>query len=283
MKLSILIRNLNEADNLEKTLLAIQKQRTSFEYEIVILDNESEDGSLEIAARFNCIVHSIPRNSFTFGSALNYGINKCNAEIILIMSAHIIMLNEFFLEHIPGYFDNTSVAALRFVLADIPEAVTDSIENGARQLVYSNDKSFAYGNWTNFMVNHCAAVKKSCCIETPFDEKIFSSEDKLWSMQVLKKGYTIFYNVPCFYVYTKEVQRERKINRQIRALTAKGIISQISEWLFSVNYARSMYNKVKTLTRQSLQQLLIHYHIYKKYKRVKRFHKDLFQKFRTQV
>ena len=49
MQLSILIRNLNEAESLEQALLALQKQQTSFDYEIVVIDNESEDNSRDIA------------------------------------------------------------------------------------------------------------------------------------------------------------------------------------------------------------------------------------------
>ena len=56
MQLSILIRNLNEAKQLEQTLLALKRQQANFEYEILVIDNESDDNSVEIAERMGCMV-----------------------------------------------------------------------------------------------------------------------------------------------------------------------------------------------------------------------------------
>ncbi|MFZ1799697.1 MAG: hypothetical protein WAU24_07515, partial [Chitinophagaceae bacterium] len=57
--------------------------------------------------------------------------------------------------------------------------------------------------------------------EIPFDETIFASEDKTWSLAVLKKGYSILYNVPGFYVYTKPFSRDSKLKRAILEEAAK--------------------------------------------------------------
>ncbi len=72
MQLSILIRNLNEAKSLEQTLLAIKKQQTNFEYEIVVIDNESDDNSVSIALQMGCKVFTLKRNEFTFGRNNSY-------------------------------------------------------------------------------------------------------------------------------------------------------------------------------------------------------------------
>src|SRR5437773_12490978 len=112
MYLSILIRNLNEAKCLSATLFALQKQKVSFEYEIIVIDNESEDDSVTIAEEMNSKVFSLKRNKFTYGHALNYGISKCRGEIILILSSHVILLNEFFLEKVHSYFNDSIVAGL---------------------------------------------------------------------------------------------------------------------------------------------------------------------------
>src|SRR4030095_11599756 len=129
MQLSVLIRNLNEARNLEQTLLALQKQQTTFEYEVVVIDNESDDNSRDVALSKGCKVFTLPRNEFTYGHALNYGISKCSGEIIMILSAHVVLLNEFFLQKIPSYFEDPNVAGLRFVLGTSPANVQNSIKN----------------------------------------------------------------------------------------------------------------------------------------------------------
>ena len=101
MYLSILIRNLNESKNLQRTLTALEKQVTDFEYEIVVLDNESDDDSKLVAERKGCTVYTLKRDAFTYGGSLNFGISKCSGDIILILSAHVILLNEYFLKNIP--------------------------------------------------------------------------------------------------------------------------------------------------------------------------------------
>jgi len=263
MYLSILIRNLNEAKSLEQTLLALQKQKTSFDYEVVVIDNESDDGSAEIASKMGANVFTLKRNEFTYGRALNYGISKCSSKIIVILSAHIALLNEFFLEKIPAYFGDANIAGLRFVLATSPQTVAYSIANGPQKLVYKQNADFATMNWTNFIVNHCSAVRRSCWEMLSFDEQIIDGEDKLWSLNILKRNYSILYNVPCYYVYTKEIQREKKVAAEVRALYAKALITRKPEQLFSVPYLKSIFLKAITELRRARVQLIIHHRLYK--------------------
>lgn len=220
MQLSILIRNLNEAAALRQTLLSLKQQETGgLQYEVVIVDNESDDNSLEVAQEFGCTVISMKRSEFTFGHALNVGISHCAGEFILVMSAHIILLNEFFLKNIPGYFDDAAVAGLRFILpgGKSPEQISE----GVQRLSFADSENFIQSNWKHFLVNHCAAIRKTVCDEIPFDENIFASEDKTWSLAVLKKGYSILYNVPGFYLYTKPFSRQTKLKRAILEEAAK--------------------------------------------------------------
>ena len=260
MYLSILIRNLNESKSLQQTLNALQKQVTDFEYEVVVLDNESDDDSKLIAEENGCKVFTLKRDAFTYGHALNYGISKCNGEIILVLSSHVILLNEYFLKSIPEYFEEAQVAALRFVQASFPFDVAGSMEHGPRQLTHSTNKDFGWNNWDNFMVNHCAALRRQCWQLQPFDENVFSSEDKLWSLEILKKGFTILYNVPCFYVYYKPFSRGHKIYKQVIDVAAKEMITGQSAKLFKGPYLVTFYKFVIG----ELKRLRIHAAIHSK-------------------
>lgn len=267
MKLSILIRNLNESKQLEQTLLALKRQVTDFEYEVVVIDNESDDDSVAVAERMGCKVHTLKRELFTYGRALNFGIEKCAGEIVLIMSAHVLLLNEFFLQSIPDYFNDEQVAGLRFVFATAPDKVAECIKDGPVKLVYKEEEDFAYNNWTNFIVNHCSAIKKSFWEINPFDESLPDSEDKHWSIEMLKRGYTIIYNVPCFYVYNKELRRSQKIKSNINSYYAKQLVTHREEKIFSVSYFHSMCLRFIDELRHVKVQLLLHHHIYKGLKR----------------
>jgi glycosyltransferase involved in cell wall biosynthesis len=270
MLLSVLIRNLNEARNLEQTLRALQKQQTNFEYEVVVIDNESDDNSRGVALSKGCKVFTLPRREFSYGHALNYGISKCSGEIIVILSAHVILLNEFFLQKIPSYFNDTTVAGLRFVLGTSPKKVCESVANGPQKLIYEPTKDFATKNWTNFIVNHCSAIRRSCWETLSFDENIIDGEDKLWSLNILKRNYSILYNVPCYYVYTKEIRREKKIAAEIRAFYAKSLITNNPERIFSLPYIKSIFLKAVTELKQARTQLVIHHKVYKGLKSLNR-------------
>ncbi len=270
MLLSVLIRNLNEEKNLQQTLLALQKQQTNFEYEIVVIDNESDDNSVQIAERMNCKVFPLERSKFTFGHAMNYGISKCSGEFILTLSSHVILLNEFFLEKIPAYFKDASVAAIRFVLATLPAQVAESIQHGAKRLEFNADAGFAANNWTNFIVNHCSAIRRSCWEIQKFNEQIFSSEDKLWSLDILKKNYSLLYNVPCFYVYSKEVIRENKINKQVIDIAAKEIITDQKDRFFSASLSAFHFKNILLRLQQMRVQLVIRQQVYKRLKNYKK-------------
>ncbi|HEY6979118.1 MAG TPA: glycosyltransferase family 2 protein [Chitinophagaceae bacterium] len=263
MQLSVLIRNLNEGKQLEQTLCSLKRQCTDFEHEVVVIDNESDDNSVEIAKQMGCKVFTLKRAAFTFGHALNYGIKKCQGEIILILSAHVILLNEFFLQNIPQYFDDLKVAGLRFVHAVSPEQVVDGIQNGPQQLIYSDSSNFVLDNWKNFIVNHCAAVRKSYCEEVGFNEQVFASEDKIWSLAILKKGYSILYDVPGFYVYAKPFNRTTKIKRATIEEAAKQLITGETEATFSLPYPVFLLKRIGKGLKQTSKDIRIHSKIYK--------------------
>src|SRR6478672_3396772 len=115
MKLSILLRNLNEGNYLRQFLHSLSKQIIHDPYEIVVVDNESDDESLTILKDFSCRLITIPRMEFTYGGALNTGISQCKGEYIFIASPHICLRSYNFLQQTVLYLDNDKNAAgLRF-------------------------------------------------------------------------------------------------------------------------------------------------------------------------
>lgn len=219
MKLSVLIRNRNESNTLLQTLASIKRQLVNFEYEIILIDNESDDDSIAIAKRYNCKIYSIKRESFSYGYALNFGLSKCQGDYILILSAHLILLNEFFLQKIPNWFTSSDVAGLRFIIPDSNTSVL--LQDGVKKLTYSSEKKFIENNWKKLLVNHCAAIKRAVWDHIQFNEEVNASEDKIWSIAVLKAGFSILYQVPLFYVYVKPFSVKEKVSRSAKEAVIK--------------------------------------------------------------
>ncbi len=91
VRISYLIRTLNEFRYLDKLLQSISEQQTiGFDYEVVLVDSGSTDGTLEIAERHGCQIHKITREQFSFGRSLNIGCEAARGEVIVIVSGHCI-------------------------------------------------------------------------------------------------------------------------------------------------------------------------------------------------
>lgn len=239
MQLSIIIRVYNEAEKLEHTLKSLRAQQTDFEYEIIVMDNESTDGSREIAVEYGCAVYTILKKDFSYGRALNTGIAKSQAPFVMILSAHILLLDKFFLQQVPAFFSDAMVAGLRFTPASDKNASEKNFVYGMQKLQYAEGESFVTDNWNNFIVNHCSAIRKTCWQQLAFDEHMYASEDKLWSLQILKKGQAILYNIPLFYLYTKEVNEYAKMYKLVIDTAAKEKITGIK----NMEYSQSVFLK----------------------------------------
>ena len=90
---SIIIRGKNEEDWLGLCLKSIHEQ-TFKDFEIIYVDNESDDASIKIAKEFH--VNKIKKiKKFLPGNAINQGIQASQGKYIVIISAHCIPKNKF--------------------------------------------------------------------------------------------------------------------------------------------------------------------------------------------
>ncbi len=214
--ISILIRNLNEANELNVCLKALRSQQVDFEIEIIVVDNESDDNSLEIAKCYGCRVEILPRKEFTYGKALNFGIEHCSGQFILILSSHVFLLSDNFLQKAVEHFDDDKIAGLKFVTADSPSKAMNAFLNKPAILSYDEEDLDIQKIWLYGTVNSCAFIRKSVWEYYKYDEKTFYSEDKIWSYQVLKAGYKIKANIPLFYLYHKKLTQKQILNRRAK-------------------------------------------------------------------
>lgn len=214
MLVSVLIRNLNEANALNICLKALQLQKVSYEFEIVIVDNESDDDSLAIASSYGCKVVTMPRETFTYGKALNVGIESCKGQFVLLLSSHVFLLNDNFLEEAVKHFDTDKTAGLRFTSSNSYGSVGGALLYGAKELSWDSEAGDAYNIWMYGTVNNCAFIRKSIWEKFKYNEKVFYAEDKIWAYHVMKAGYLIKVNIPLFYLYHKNMTRKQMLYKR---------------------------------------------------------------------
>lgn len=186
-KVSIVLRSKNEEHLIGKTLDGILNQECGVDLEILLVDSGSSDKTLEIAKRFPVKIFSIPAKSFSYGFALNYGIERSSGNIICNLSAHCVPANSFWLESlIEPILKNQADACYG---RQVPFKGVNPWEEYQQQKLFPDTK--VSDERTAFSNANCA-FRKSLWASQPFDEDLPRWEDYHWYLQ-LQKQYTFAY------------------------------------------------------------------------------------------
>lgn len=177
-EITILIRNRNEAGPLRRVLEGLRQQTLPFE--VVVVDNDSTDGSADVYSEYQARVIRISKEEFTYGRALNAGFSAARTPFVLPLSAHSIPIGRTFLEECIRPFGDPRVAAAMCLEL---ERATDWVE----------EQRFEQpATWTELLSagigNRAAAIRRDVWEKFPFDEEIEAAEDLLWCLRVINSG-----------------------------------------------------------------------------------------------
>ncbi|MBA4374173.1 MAG: hypothetical protein C0402_15085 [Thermodesulfovibrio sp.] len=176
--ISIIIRCKNEEKALGPTLEKIFAQDIRNTFEVIIVDSGSTDRTLEIARKYAVRLLQIPPEDFTFGYALNYGIERAEGKVIVNLSAHCLPT------------DNNWVAELTSPLIEGRADATYGRQLPVRGInpyeEVSLAKHFPEGEKLSGRVpfsNANCAFSRKLWTELKFDEELPSWEDYLWYLR----------------------------------------------------------------------------------------------------
>lgn len=225
---SIIIRCYNEAEHIGKLFHGLAEQSLQ-DYEIVLIDSGSTDGTVEIAEEFGVdeIVYINPEN-FSFGRALNYGCEEATGEFCVITSAHVYPKRDDWLERLLDMFDE-----------DI--ALVYGKQNGTELTTFSENQIFK--QWFPeqdierqghpFCNNANTAIRRKLWEEYPYDEELTGLEDVDWAKRVQNDGYDISYASQAEIIHVHDETAREVFNRYRReAYAHKQIIPNQSFSLF---------------------------------------------------
>lgn len=198
-KISVVIRNKNEASYLETTLKILNQIYSEYIREIIVIDNKSTDNSLQVARDHGCKIFQI--KDFTYGKAINMGIEKANSNYVLLLSPHAVPVGKSFFQNTLDYINkNSKTGGIRYI---------NSIENYKRAL----ENNFKVKEPLRFgLMAGCCLINKSVWEKIRFNEELSFSEDKEWSLRVMGAGYEVADLNESFFYF---INRSRKslINR----------------------------------------------------------------------
>jgi rhamnosyltransferase len=206
-RVSVIIRNRNESAMLAKALPALAAQE-GVAIEIVLVDNESTDHSVALARHFGARIVHLPRNQFSYGRAINRGIEASSGEFILLLSAHSLLLGKDCVARAVSRFDEERVAAVRMMMVSKTAELENWVEGG--RLRWPVD---FYSVVQNGPIASACLLRRSVWEDIKFDESLEAVEDKMWAYESLRAGYVVE-RADAFYLH----MRKRRLFESIRIM-----------------------------------------------------------------
>lgn len=202
--ISFIIRTKNEERWIGHCIQSIIDNFESNSVEIIIIDNESSDHTLQVVKMFkqenNLSIMSIPKNEYTPGKSLNMGLDSMssNSNIACLISAHCVvnnlnldLLNKHFIDsncfgvlgrQIPVYSGKRLNS--KYVWENFKEDEHQLIKN-LRENIKDNPI---------FFHNAFSFINASVWKKYKFDESLTGKEDRAWAKHLVESGYYSLYD-----------------------------------------------------------------------------------------
>jgi len=184
--ISIIIRTKNEERWIGSCLEAISRQTRSG-FEVVLVDNDSTDKTVDKARKFGVTLVTI--DEYRPGAAINSGIKAAQGDIIVVLSGHCIPVDEHWLENLVQHLDDDTVAGVYG--RQEPLAFTSDLDKRDLLITFGLDQRTQIKD--SFFHNANSAFRKSVWQQNPFDEQVTNIEDRIWASQVQEAGFKIIY------------------------------------------------------------------------------------------
>lgn len=193
-KVSVVIRNKNQYQELAFLLKNLTERYIEDIDEVIVLDNLSTDKSKEITKKYKVKFISIPE--FGYGSSANLAAQSASNNIVVIFSAHSYPISWDFFKLIKCKFSEDPL------IAGIRCLHTDSDYKNFINSISANENPNTSG-----LIFCGSAFNKKIWKKEPFKEDIVTFEDKEWTKRVINNGYKVEF---CPSIFCYSISRSKK-------------------------------------------------------------------------
>lgn len=169
-KISVVIRTYNEEKHIGEVLDSLFKQ-TYRNYEVVIVDSESTDSTIEIAQKYNVRIVTICKSEFNYSYASNVCVKNATGDVVCFLSGHSIPVKATYLADTNEIFQNDKIGACYGDVIALPDG----------SLV---EKAF---NGLGYLKNIIKGKKSGVKLETSIHPGIFSCSNASARKDLLEK------------------------------------------------------------------------------------------------
>lgn len=207
---TVLILIKNPGKIFEDVLSSALAQKTTFPFDVLLIDSGSTDGTIEKIKNHNAShvrLIEIPPQDFGHGKTRNYGISLCNSKYVALLTHDAIPANENWLQS----------------LVDVAESDPDIAGVFGRHIAHKNANYFTrrelnlhfqgfqkdpivmlddsaryqadvgYRQYLHFFSDNNSLVNKSVWGKIPYPDVNFA-EDQIWAKKIIEAGYKKAYS-----------------------------------------------------------------------------------------
>ncbi|RDL44035.1 hypothetical protein DN730_10385 [Marinomonas piezotolerans] len=184
----VLIRCKNEMADLPDAARALAAQSIS-PNKVVFVDSGSTDGSREFALENGYEVVDYVTPKFNYSESLNLGMECCTSPRVLVLSAHCILVDTISAERLLESMDIFKAAGV--FGRQIPTERSDPLDIRDLLTVFGRERVIYEEH--PFFHNAFSMIQRTMWEEVPFDDRINGIEDRLWALEVCRRGHKIVY------------------------------------------------------------------------------------------
>ena len=187
MPVDIVVRAYNDMPVIEETLRAVRNQREPGR--ILVMDNESQDGTTVIANELADRVINVPAGTYVPGAVLNQAMENTESDRVIFLNSDCTPLNDRWLETLLAGFDADNAAAVfgrqmprPGCLPLFAKDTNDTFGDGSQQ-----------AGWRHCFSMASSGIRRRVWQEMPFNPDIQYSEDIEWTWRARQQDYAIRY------------------------------------------------------------------------------------------
>lgn len=182
----VVVRSWNDAWIVEETLQGIRRQTVPAR--ILVMDNESTDGSPDIVRRYADLLGPVPAGTYVPGRVLNRAMELTDGEFVVFVNSDCPPQNDRWLAEILSAFADATGAVFSRQTSR-PDCYP----------IFVRDTEDTFGDgvlqarWRHCFSMASSAVRRSVWEKIPFRNDLSYSEDIDWTWRIKQHGYDVEY------------------------------------------------------------------------------------------
>ena len=264
---SIIIPTFQGNAFLSDTLAALQAQCYPAPYEIIAIDSGSTDGTLDLLHHAGVSVIEIPPQNFSHGYSRNLGVRHAKYPVLVFMSQDALPVGTDWLCDMVNSLRDPRVAAA--YARQLPRLAATPLEAFSQMYMYSAESKYfsvqpdeALSLDRIFFSNVCSVTRRDIALAFPFNETLIMSEDQAFAKDLLRAGYTTYYNANVCVIHSHQYSLPKLFCRNFdSAYSLRDVTDDAWQGVCSQGL-RYLFNEVRYLVRDGEWQWLAYMPFY---------------------